>query len=718
MKTVNKLSKAFKPTIHLINKMLVLMICISLVITPIEFNNNITCKNNNKCYIIGVKENKVIDTIQLSIESYKNKLLTENNLLVSTLSEKEKKTINKNTNISFIEEDFSVTANELDLDSDETIADQFYEAKVQLANKTNNNNKNIDKEWNMHAINANDECSNVTSSEKIKVAILDSGVDIIDGINLTETINLVPNEKEISPMFLDLTGHGTAIASIIAGNGEGGIYGINPNVELYSVKVLDENNSAPISRIIEGIYWCIENDINIINMSFGTSKYSYALEQAVKAAYNANILMIGATGNTSSSIEYPAAFEEVMAVAATNTCSEISNFSNVGDQLDIAAPGEKIKVSSFFGGNTINHGTSIAVPHVVGVASILWEKDKTKSNEFIRQLIKQSAKTIESSEYCGLLDMQFALEIYDEFNANYNNNTNTIQNDIIPENNESSESFEYINYDDNYVEGRWKGDDHKNTVTQAAKSWNFTSDEIEIMKKGAVYPDRTESGIRLASPNPEWHGFYRASNTVPVNYIACYYFVQKIAQKSGDVSSFTSHTMIPGLGSVAFNWIKNCFSSTGFGGVYGNKVNYSTILSDWSYKDKDNATKAKYRKLFIYGLSMHIIGDVFAHSTFDENLELLKHDGVIIDPADDTKKIPTRYECAKAGVKEAVLSARYNLAYSWMDFALAAIPEVESGEHNFRVANILKFAKNTGLTSNDGLYNNILFLNVTVSPTP
>ena len=114
---------------------------------------------------------------------------------------------------------------------------------------------------------------------------------------------------------------------------------------------------------------------------------------------------------------------------------------------------------------------------------------------------------------------------------------------------------------------------------------------------------------------------------------------------------------------------------------------------------------------------MHIIGDVFAHSTFDENLELINHDN-LIKHADNKFYIATRYECAKAGVKEAVLSARYNLAYSWMDFALAAIPEVESGEHNFRVANILKFAKNTGLTSNDGLYNNILFLNVTVSPTP
>ena len=102
-----------------------------------------------------------------------------------------------------------------------------------------------------------------------------------------------------------VSGHGTGIASIIAGNGEGGVYGVNPNAELYSVKVLDEHNQAPLSRIIQGIYWCIDHHMNIINMSFGTNVYSAALEQAVKDADNAGILMIGAAGNNSGAVEYP-----------------------------------------------------------------------------------------------------------------------------------------------------------------------------------------------------------------------------------------------------------------------------------------------------------------------------------------------------------------------------------------------------------------------------
>ena len=166
--------------------------------------------------------------------------------------------------------------------------------------------------------------------------------------DLAKSVNLVPEEKSITQMFLDLTGHGTGIASIIAGNDEGDIQGINPNVELYSVKVLDKENKAPLSRIIEGIYWCIENDVNIINMSFGTPVCSYAMEKAVQDAYDANILMVGASGNHADNVEYPAAFDEVMAVAATNTNSEIAAFSNTGEKLEVAAPGEKIKAAGFF----------------------------------------------------------------------------------------------------------------------------------------------------------------------------------------------------------------------------------------------------------------------------------------------------------------------------------------------------------------------------------
>ena len=74
------------------------------------------------------------------------------------------------------------------------------------------------------------------------MAVLDSGVDYVTGINLAGYVNLVEGEEELSEIFQDSTGHGTGIAGIISGNGETGILGVNPNAEVYSVKVLDEEN--------------------------------------------------------------------------------------------------------------------------------------------------------------------------------------------------------------------------------------------------------------------------------------------------------------------------------------------------------------------------------------------------------------------------------------------------------------------------------------------
>lgn len=92
----------------------------------------------------------------------------------------------------------------------------------------------------------------------IKIAILDSGVDYANDIKLEETISLVPGEEEMSPLFMDGTGHGNSVAGLIGAedNGEG-ITGINPDALIYSVRVLDDDNKAPLSRIIEGIYYIV-----------------------------------------------------------------------------------------------------------------------------------------------------------------------------------------------------------------------------------------------------------------------------------------------------------------------------------------------------------------------------------------------------------------------------------------------------------------------------
>ena len=90
----------------------------------------------------------------------------------------------------------------------------------------------------------------------------------------------------MTQMFMDGSGHGSSVASLIAAkdNGEG-ITGINPNAEIYSYRVLGDGNKAPISRVVEAIYMAINHKVNIINMSFGISEYSEALEKALSVLH-------------------------------------------------------------------------------------------------------------------------------------------------------------------------------------------------------------------------------------------------------------------------------------------------------------------------------------------------------------------------------------------------------------------------------------------------
>ena len=518
----------------------------------------------------------------------------------------------------------------------------------------------VKADWNLQAINADEINTNARSTAKVKVALLDSGVDIVNGVELAGWINLVEEEDYVMPVYQDLTGHGTGIASIICANGEGGIKGVNPNVDLYSVKVLNGENKAPLSRIVKGIYWCIDNDVNIINMSFGTSTYSNAMKKAVENAYDAGILMVGASGNNAGKVEYPAAFKEVMAVAATNTEAEISSFSNTGKELDIAAPGEKIRTSSFFGGSVVTHGTSIAVPHVVGVASLLWEKDLSKSHEFIRQLIDSTSKNISNSNKCGLIDADYAMSMYDTFAENFNE-MKIVTGGIVSENTEVPNTFEEINDNEAYVEGRWVDTGHMDLIDKGAAFINYENKKaIEIMKAGIVYPDTTAADIKGYGAYPEYHGGVKwdkknNETIIPVNFIACYELITRIAYKGGDTSNI-SPTKVKGLDRRVFDKIKSKISTTRFGGQTWDK-----ILA------KYGNTKTN-RKYFLWGTSLHIVTDTFSHITW------FKKNGIIGDfishkkGADDPRTCSNRYKVAADVVAYSIGKLNTDLPGSFVDF--------------------------------------------------
>lgn len=364
-------------------------------------------------YIVDVKNkaglNKIINNYSDDIvKTYSEESDGEDeNIVTVSLTDLELNELSEKTYVNNIENDYMVDG--LSENESNIFADSSSESES--------------NQWNLEAINATNAnaaaIENTEKPEKVKVALMDSGVSATEYIDVYKRINLIPEQENVEALFDDVSGHGTGMASIIAGNDIKGIKGIAPNVELYSIKVLDENNEAPVSRIIQGIYKCIEEKVDIINMSFGTVNKSEALEKAIKAAKDAGILMIASAGNRGDSdraIEYPAAYDDVLAVGATNSSAIVSSISSVGDELDVYAPGEDIAVLDFLDKVQMIDGTSASAAEVTAVASVLWEKDKTKSADFIKDIIIESSNNnLGTLENGGLVDLEYALKIYDSF---------------------------------------------------------------------------------------------------------------------------------------------------------------------------------------------------------------------------------------------------------------------------------------------------------------
>ena len=649
---------------------------------------------DEKQYIIVAENESVYNALTEEIgESIKVQapVLEENNILIAEMKESEVAELEQNKDV-VVEEDIMITASTAEESDEEAYAEairrkeQIRLRKEEIFAKLDESGvqQNTDCEWNLQAINADDVSMETIAeevTEKIKVAVLDSGIDYVEGIEIAGYVNLVDEEKEIPLIFQDLTGHGTGIASIIAGNTEGDIQGVNPNAELYSVRVLNGDNAAPLSRIIEGIYWCVENNINIINMSFGTATYSRALEQAVEAAYEAGILMIAAAGNSSGAVEYPAAFDKVMAVASVSPEAEISSFSNTGEELDVAAPGEKIRVSSFFNGSVVTHGTSIAVPHVTGVASLLWEKDLTKTNEFIRQLINCSAKEMSSEGGYGLLDAGYALEMYDVFAENFNS-ADTMGEADIPENTEEPEIFEEIAEDETYVEGRWNGTGHKNAVDQG--SAGFTTEAISFIKAGAVYPDN-DSDWASGKKNPRWHGKWETRYGNELNYVASFELMTSIALEGGDTSKFNDYQEILGMRQTVFDDLKADVKK-----LLGNSEKVNGIFG--------SKNTAENRKYFLWGCALHNITDMLAHSTTKPDGEIIGHGYDNGTRPDDISYYPRRYKVA-AKITEYSLTSLKESMYSDGEEVVRALNSEYKDKATFKIIKIKKYVNDNGYTA-------------------
>jgi|TARA_B110000467_G_C18326174_1_gene489171 subtilisin family serine protease len=197
----------------------------------------------------------------------------------------------------------------------------------------------------------------------ITIAILDTGIDdhpTLEGVNI-KRINLVDsNENQDS----EYNGHGTAIASLVAG---GNHAGIAPKTDLLSIQVMNSDGTGDSFTLATGIVEAVDQGASIISMSLGSYGYSTTLENAIAYAQANNVILVASAGNDGmGEITYPARFDGVIGVAAIDTESQRAEFSNFSEDVDIAAPG--VGVYAAWGEEkwTSFSGTSAATPFVAG----------------------------------------------------------------------------------------------------------------------------------------------------------------------------------------------------------------------------------------------------------------------------------------------------------------------------------------------------------------
>jgi subtilisin family serine protease len=193
----------------------------------------------------------------------------------------------------------------------------------------------------------------------------------------------------------DQNGHGTHVAGTIGGR----TYGVAKGVRLYAVRVLNAQGSGSISGIISGINWAINHHGSrpaVGNMSLGGGA-STSLDNAVRNAINDGIVMCVAAGNESQNAANvsPARVSEAITVGATTSSDRFASYSNYGSVVDILAPGSSITsawYTSDYATNTIS-GTSMATPHVAGVAALYLQQNPSASPAAVQSAIKNAAST-------------------------------------------------------------------------------------------------------------------------------------------------------------------------------------------------------------------------------------------------------------------------------------------------------------------------------------
>lgn len=272
--------------------------------------------------------------------------------------------------------------------------------------------------WGIEVVYGNPLVASTSGGADVNVAVLDTGIlqthpdlkgRIADCKDFTS-----PKQPVINDKCEDKNGHGTHVAGIIAADGgvdELGIYGVAPEAKIYSYKVCGTNGSCWSDDIAFAIRTASDNKANIINLSLGSDSESSLITDAITYAVSKNVLVVAAAGNDGpdfGTIDYPGANPDVIAVGAFDVNFDVAEWSSRGinstttkgviekGDIEFAAPGVIIESTWRDGGYVILSGTSMATPHVSGLAAKLWQKSAADPDSATRLLLQKFSQDLAS----------------------------------------------------------------------------------------------------------------------------------------------------------------------------------------------------------------------------------------------------------------------------------------------------------------------------------
>jgi|GEM_PF-1025624 thermitase len=291
---------------------------------------------------------------------------------------------------------------------------RYVEPNLQFRAQFEPNDPYYSLQWTLPKIKANWAWNLTKGNSSVLVCVVDTGIDYThpDLVNNYVALGYDWVHNDANP--LDDNGHGTHVAGIIAAqmNNGLGVAGL-AQVKIMAEKALNSTGWGDEVDLAYAITDAVSKGAKILSNSWGSDSDSGLIHDAIQYAYSKGVLIIAAAGNNDTNTPfYPAAYPEVISVAATDQFDSKVGFSNWGNWIELAAPGVDVYSTMPTYHVTLNDqglasnydylsGTSMACPQVAGVAALVWSMFPNASRDWVREQLRSSADNLGSSLYFG-----------------------------------------------------------------------------------------------------------------------------------------------------------------------------------------------------------------------------------------------------------------------------------------------------------------------------